>query len=203
MDHPDQWLVLICAPLATYRLSMLIAVEKGPARLLARLRRLPPPRSSAREGLSCPHCVGMRVAVVVAVAVIRWPDLSLWLLPWLWLALAGASSWMVRLGRDQRRPDSGCDVDLGRPTNTSYNPTVRKGWRAKPSSAGISLFLRVRVGPVNLQLEIRATDDRRRRAAIEPHPVGRVLWIIHELNRRATSQEHGSHSSSQQSHEPA
>lgn len=95
IPSPFQFVLLT---LATYRLAMLIAVEKGPARLLARLRRLPPPKSSAREGLSCPFCVGMYVATFMAVG---WCWLQREWLSWplLWLALAGASSWMIRLGR--------------------------------------------------------------------------------------------------------
>lgn len=85
--------------LVTYRLSMLIAVEKGPARLLSKLRKVPPPKSSAREGLSCPHCLNVWLAGKISA-------LSCYLLHehWLmgivyWLALAGASSFMVRIGR--------------------------------------------------------------------------------------------------------
>lgn len=83
--------------LVTYRLSMLIAVEKGPARVLAKLRKLTP-KSSVREGLSCPHCVGIWVSAIVTIAVIGLSET--WLMRVVYcLALAGASSFLVRIGR--------------------------------------------------------------------------------------------------------
>lgn len=93
------WLEFILAALVVYRLSMLIAVEQGPAKLFSKFRKLPPKRSSAREGLSCPHCVGLWVSAFVAVLLAIWKHYD-----WkdgilLAFALAGASSFMVRIGR--------------------------------------------------------------------------------------------------------
>lgn len=58
-------LLFILAVLATYRLSLLFSKESGPARIFQKLRRVPPPRSSAREGLSCQWCMSIYSSAVV------------------------------------------------------------------------------------------------------------------------------------------
>lgn len=51
--------------LATYRLALMFSKESGPGRIFQRLRKAPPPRSSAREGLSCPFCLSIWFAVAI------------------------------------------------------------------------------------------------------------------------------------------
>jgi hypothetical protein len=73
------WLTV--AGLATYRLALLFSRESGPARVFRKLRNLPPPKSSAREGLECPFCVGLHVSALVTTFLwwqekfpgIHWP----------------------------------------------------------------------------------------------------------------------------------
>lgn len=83
----------IAAVLATYVLSLMVSRLNGPGGLFAKLRRLPPPKSSAREGISCPICSGTWLAAIVIgycaawlgiVSAAEWP---LW-----WLAVTGGSA---------------------------------------------------------------------------------------------------------------
>lgn len=52
--------------LATFRLALLVSEEDGPAFLFRKLRRLPPPGSSAKKGLSCPWCMSIWAGALVA-----------------------------------------------------------------------------------------------------------------------------------------
>lgn len=88
------WFVLFIGSLSTYRLSLLVSKEDGPAFIFRRLRRLPPAKSSAKEGLSCPWCVS-----VWASALVTW---YLWHLelvpgpqtPLYWLSMSACSIFM-------------------------------------------------------------------------------------------------------------
>jgi hypothetical protein len=57
---------LVLGGLVTYRLSLLISKEDGPAYIFRRVRKLPPPSTSAREGLSCEWCVSIWAGALVA-----------------------------------------------------------------------------------------------------------------------------------------
>lgn len=58
-------IILILAILATYRISLLFSKESGPAKIFQKLRRVPPPKSSAREGLSCQWCMSIYSSALV------------------------------------------------------------------------------------------------------------------------------------------
>jgi hypothetical protein len=49
----------------TYRLALLVSKESGPAFVFRKLRRLSPPKSSAKEGLSCQWCMSVWLASLV------------------------------------------------------------------------------------------------------------------------------------------
>lgn len=53
------WFWLVIGGLAAYRLSLLISKEDGPAYIFRKLRRLPPPKSSTKEGLACQWCMSI------------------------------------------------------------------------------------------------------------------------------------------------
>lgn len=80
----------ILAALVVHRLSLLISKEDGPAFIFRKIRKLPPQKSSAKEGLSCQWCM----SVWMSAAVTTW----LWYLgripgidwPIYWLALSSA-----------------------------------------------------------------------------------------------------------------
>lgn len=61
------FLTLLTYGLATFRLSLMISKEDGPAWIFAKLRRLPPKRSSAKEGLSCPWCLSIWFGGLIAI----------------------------------------------------------------------------------------------------------------------------------------
>lgn len=89
-------LLYVLAVLAVYRLAYLIALEEGPAEIFVRLRTAlgaydygenGEPTTNLGRGISCPLCVGMWVALLIAPLVL-WPS------PWgvmllTWLGLAG------------------------------------------------------------------------------------------------------------------
>lgn len=56
---------LLVGGLATFRLSLLVSKEDGPAYIFRTIRRLPPPKSSAREGLSCEWCMSIWASALV------------------------------------------------------------------------------------------------------------------------------------------
>lgn len=56
---------LLLGGLATFRLALLISSESGPAFIFRKLRRLPPPKSSAKEGLSCIWCLSIWFAAMI------------------------------------------------------------------------------------------------------------------------------------------
>lgn len=87
---------LILAALTVYRLSLLVSTEDGPAWIFAKLRRLPPPKSSARKGLSCQLCVSVYMAVPVAAWLFFFDRLPPWLQQcgdffMLWMALSATA----------------------------------------------------------------------------------------------------------------
>lgn len=59
------WFALILGGLATFRLSLLVSKEDGPAFVFRKLRRMPPAKSATKEGLSCPFCVSVYAAALV------------------------------------------------------------------------------------------------------------------------------------------
>ena len=56
---------LVLGGLVTYRLSLLLSKEDGPAYIFRRLRKLPP-STSIREGLSCEWCMSIWAGALVA-----------------------------------------------------------------------------------------------------------------------------------------
>lgn len=84
-------LEFIIGGLVTYRLSLMFSKENGPGRIFKKLRNAPPPKSSAREGLSCLHCGSIWWGVPVALFFtitkrITWTDTT----PY-WLAFSAVA----------------------------------------------------------------------------------------------------------------
>lgn len=84
------WLELLILSLATFRLSLLFSKESGPARIFRKLRHLPPPKSSAREGLSCQWCMAVWSSAFVLALFLLWNNF--WTMAFLYmLAVSGAA----------------------------------------------------------------------------------------------------------------
>lgn len=79
------------AALATYRLALMFSKESGPGRIFQKLRRQPPPKSSAREGLSCPFCMSIWFAAVITVIYVALGVVSLSISPIYALALSACA----------------------------------------------------------------------------------------------------------------
>ena len=60
------WFHLIAGGLVTFRIALLFSKEDGPAYIFRKIRRLPPPKSSARDGLSCEWCMSIWASALVA-----------------------------------------------------------------------------------------------------------------------------------------
>jgi hypothetical protein len=75
------FLYLIIGGLATFRISLLVSKEDGPAFIFRKIRRMPPKKSSAHEGLSCPWCVSVWASAIVTtfywwtsiITGVEWP----------------------------------------------------------------------------------------------------------------------------------
>lgn len=78
--------------LAVFRISCLISKEDGPWWIFCKLRKLPPAKSSAREGLSCPLCLSFYASALIC-GLFAWAGLRLpWQLwPVLWLAMSSGA----------------------------------------------------------------------------------------------------------------
>ncbi|SAK89669.1 hypothetical protein AWB75_06205 [Caballeronia catudaia] len=76
----------LMAVLATWRLASLCARHDGPARVLARLRRIA--RPGREDGVACAKCLGVWIAMPFAWFVCG--DIAGWIVAW--LALAGATA---------------------------------------------------------------------------------------------------------------
>jgi hypothetical protein len=85
------WFALAIGGLVVFRLALLVSSESGPAFIFRKLRRLPPKKSSLKEGLSCPWCLGMHFSI--PVTAYEW-----WLgmfptkeIPLYWLAISSVA----------------------------------------------------------------------------------------------------------------
>ena len=85
--HYQPFLLLILGSLATFRLSHLITIERGPLAIFERIRNLMPGgRGSAKEWISCIWCFSLTASAIICV--ILWAGgLALtwdyWILYWL------------------------------------------------------------------------------------------------------------------------
>lgn len=74
---------LLLASLATFRLALMISSEDGPARIFRKLRNIPPAKSNAKEGISCPWCVSVWVSALSTtylwyLGIFLGPEWPLW-----------------------------------------------------------------------------------------------------------------------------
>ena len=60
-----KFLYLLLGGLATFRLSLLLSSEDGPAYIFRKLRKLPSKNSSAKDGLSCAWCMSIWMSALV------------------------------------------------------------------------------------------------------------------------------------------
>ncbi len=96
-------MLFILLALLVYRLARLIAIDDGPLDVILEFRNTLGAydygpnglaKNSLGRGITCPHCVGMWLALFVAIAAYPWPEVLVY-----WLALAGAQSFLQSLGR--------------------------------------------------------------------------------------------------------
>lgn len=79
------WFILVLGGLAAFRLALLVSKEDGPAYVFRIIRRLPPPKSSAREGLACQWCMSISASALVTTYLWHLDHLpgKEWVLYWL------------------------------------------------------------------------------------------------------------------------
>lgn len=90
MDY--YWFLLTLGGLSTFRLSMLIAKERGPGNAARKIRAEVPRKSSMWDGIRCVHCCSLWVAAPIATlyaiqGLILWEDVLYW-----YLSIAAISS---------------------------------------------------------------------------------------------------------------
>lgn len=59
------WFALVIGGLVVFRLALLFSKEAGPMFVFRKLRKMPEPKSSLKEGLSCPLCLAVWFAIPV------------------------------------------------------------------------------------------------------------------------------------------
>jgi len=80
---------LLLGGLTTFRLSLLLSKEDGPAYIFRKIRRIPRQNTSAREGLSCAWCMSVWMSALVA-GYLWWTNAITNLeAPLYWLAMSG------------------------------------------------------------------------------------------------------------------
>lgn len=85
-----KWIDLAILSLAAFRLSLLVSKEDGPYWIFQKLRRIPPPKSSTRQGLSCQWCTSMWAALLIVLLFLVWNNI--WTMGFLYvLAVSGAA----------------------------------------------------------------------------------------------------------------
>lgn len=85
------WFIFLLSSLSTYRLSLMFAKEQGPGRIFAKLRKLPPARSSAREGLSCQWCESIWWAAIITGGLVWQHRVEYEIAPLFWLACSAVA----------------------------------------------------------------------------------------------------------------
>lgn len=85
----SDWIWLVLAILASYRISRMLAVEEGPFGIFdkARARFDPKQETWLGRGLNCPLCIGFYVSLAVAALLLPVPSWQILVLNW--LAVAG------------------------------------------------------------------------------------------------------------------
>jgi hypothetical protein len=90
------FLILVLGSLATFRLSHLITIERGPLAVFERIRNaIPGGRGSAKEWLSCIWCFSLTASAIVCLILwagglrLTW---DYWILHW--LSFSSISLWI-------------------------------------------------------------------------------------------------------------
>lgn len=85
------WLIFVASVIAVFRISTTFSLESGPGRIFKKLRNVPDAKSSAKEGLSCPLCLGVWFSAIVT-AFLWWKEtIELSWTPLWWLAISGGA----------------------------------------------------------------------------------------------------------------
>lgn len=103
----NDFILITLAALATYRLSLLITRERGLFGVFAVLRVFTGKKAGTSNGariwvelaelVRCPHCMGVWVAAVLALALYGLRPLTLLV----WLGVAGVQSFMTALSEGE------------------------------------------------------------------------------------------------------
>lgn len=94
----DFFLLLISA-LAVFRLSELVAYDKGPFSIFKRIRDLFPQDSLIDEMLECIYCNGIWWSLLLTVFYTIVGAIKLWAAPIWWLGIAGGAITIFRVIR--------------------------------------------------------------------------------------------------------
>lgn len=103
----NDFLYLLLAALACFRVSRLLAIDDGPFLIFLHMRaRLGVydlaqnglPKSTVGSLFSCPHCLGLWIAIAFGLARILFGEGALEVILY-WLAVAGGQSFLWSLAR--------------------------------------------------------------------------------------------------------
>jgi hypothetical protein len=97
----EGWLKLVLLSLACYRLAQLFVYDEGPFGVFQQLRlsiggydynEQGQARTSLGRLITCPYCLGMWIALFMAVSAYGWPEFIIY-----WLAIAGLQAFLQGL----------------------------------------------------------------------------------------------------------
>jgi len=93
----DSSVISIIAAFATYRTARMISTERGPFDIFTYIQNWVYDRwdenSWQYDGITCPLCVGLWIALVAAILFFGW-DFWIW-----WLPISGLQAWLQKQER--------------------------------------------------------------------------------------------------------
>lgn len=85
------WFYLIIGILVTFRLSLMISSETGPAFIFKKLRKIPDKDSSMKEGISCLWCMSVWIGLPVSVCISLLGYFPYIEIPFMWISYSSGS----------------------------------------------------------------------------------------------------------------
>ncbi len=97
----SEFFLLIISSLAVFRLSELVALDKGPFEIFKKIRDLFPPGSQIDQMLECRHCGGMWWSLLLTIFLSVIHAVPVWQFPLWWLGIAGGAVVIMRSVRER------------------------------------------------------------------------------------------------------
>lgn len=97
----SDFFLLIISSLAVFRLSELVAYDKGPFAIFKRIRNFFPHGSQIDQMLECIYCNGIWWSLILVIFYVVVGLIKVWFLPLWWLGIAGGAIVVYRTIRER------------------------------------------------------------------------------------------------------